>query len=322
MYIHYFSYHNTQVKSNIIVNLVIRALRICDPCFLDKEINHIYSVFQKLGYPKYFIDKAVSRAKRNFYNPRDNAIKNSVSKNTIVLPFHHKLSSVKDFMDKNSRNCKSHHTSLSFSYPNSINSHVARNKEKSTVNNVGVYSTPCKDCNCRYYGETGRQLDVRLEEHRRDCRIGSQTSMVAKHTLELSHRINWAGADMIYKENHVGRRRVVKGALIQLLETFENNKSFTQEDVVTNILICKSAKINLNSLSTAPTAQAFSLSYAQVLADVSSSPSSSTGTETSGSLHPAGDETITNSTTSAAVTAEPRRSRRIAVRNSINTGIT
>ena len=104
-----------------------------------------------------------------------------------------------------------------------------------------------------------------------------RTSIVAKHTLELSHRIDWASADIIYKENHVGRRRVVEGDLIQLLETFENNKSFTQEDVITNILICKSAKANLNSLSTAPTAQAFSLSSAQVLADSSSSPSSSTG---------------------------------------------
>ena len=169
MYIHYFSYHKTQVKSNIIVNLVIRALRICDPCFIDKEINHIYSVSQKLGYLKYFIDKAVSRAKRNFHNPRDNAIKNSDSKNSIALPFHLKLSSVKDFMNKNSRNYKSQHISLSFSYPNSINSYVVRNQEKSTVNNVGVYSIPCKDCNCRYYGETGRQLVVRLEEHHRDC---------------------------------------------------------------------------------------------------------------------------------------------------------
>ena len=146
--------------------------------------------------------------------------------------------------------------------------------------------------------------------------------MVAKHTLELSHRIDWVSADIIYKEYHVGRRRVVEGALIQLLETFENNKSFTQDDVITNILICKSAKINLNSLPTTPTAQAFSLSSAQLLADVSPSPSSSTGNESSGSQHPAGDEAIPHPTTSAAVTAEPRRSRRTALRNSLNTGIT
>ena len=133
--------------------------------------------------------------------------------------------------------------------------------------------------------------------------------MVAKHTLELSQRIDWASADSIYKEYHVGRCRVVEGTLIQLL-------------VITNILICKSAKINLNSLSTAPTAQAFSLSSAQVLADASPSPSSSTGTESSGSQHPAGDEAIPHPTTSAAVTAEPRRSRRIALQNSLSTGIT
>ena len=50
----------------------------------------------------------------------------------------------------------------------------------------------------------------------------------------------------------VGKCRVVEGALIHLFENFENNKSFTQEDVIINILICKSAKINLNSLSITP----------------------------------------------------------------------
>ena len=178
---------------------------------------------------------------------------------------------------------------------------------------MGVYSIPCKDCNYRYYGETGRKLSVRLEEHCKDCRLGLQTSMVAKHTLKLGHRINWGSAGIILKENDVGKRRVVEGALIHLLETFENNKSFTQEDVITNILICKSAKINLNSFSIAPTARAFSLSSTQVLADASSSPSSSTGTESSDSQHPAGDETIPHPTTSMAVTA---------LRNSLTTGIT
>ena len=83
---------------------------------------------------------------------------------------------------------------------------------------------PCKDCNCRYYGEMRRKLSVRLEEHCRDCRLGSQTSMVVKQTLELGHRIDWGSAGIILEENDVSKRRVVEGALIHLLETFKNNK--------------------------------------------------------------------------------------------------
>ena len=58
------------------------------------------------------------------------------------------------------------------------------------------------------------------------------------------------------------------------------------------------------------------------IADTSSSLSSSTGTESSESQHPAGDETISHPTTCAALTTEPCCSRRIALRSSLNKGIT
>ena len=112
---------------------------------------------------------------------------------------------------------------------------------------------PCKNCTSCYYGETGRGLETRLEEHKRACRIGSQYSSVAKHTLELGHIIDWKSSKIVYKENNVGRRRVVEGALINLLDVFENNKSFTQEDVFLDYLVCKSLNINLNSCCTTQT---------------------------------------------------------------------
>ena len=63
-YIHFYSFHSPQVKSNIIVNFVIRAYRICDPEFIDGEMDHIRCTFRKLCYPEFFIEKAISRAKK------------------------------------------------------------------------------------------------------------------------------------------------------------------------------------------------------------------------------------------------------------------
>ena len=302
MYIHYFSYHSSQVKSNIVMNMVTRALRICDPVYLDEELLHIKSVFEKLEYPKYFVENSFSKAKRNFYNP-NNERKKFSSINSIVLPFHQSLVPVKQFLDRNKRS-ENKDVSLVFNYKNSVRSQLVRNRSN-TNESSGVYSIPCKDCNKRYFGETGRKLSTRLEEHRRDCRIGSEKSMVAKHSLEVGHRIDWEKASVIFKNNKIGERRVVEGALIHLCETFEGNKSFTQEDSLTNLLVCLAAKININEISLCtPTARSLSLSPAQVSAD-GNNPIAGTGTE------------------EAIIPMElPRRSRILEARRSSNRGIT
>ena len=119
---------------------------------------------------------------------------------------------------------------------------------------------PCKDCNSMHFGETGRSLEVRIEEHKRACRIDSENNMIAKHSWEKDHRINWKDSKIIYKESNVGKRRVLEGALIGICHTFKNNNGFTQEDKITNLLILKSIEIDINSFGITPTAGAFSLS--------------------------------------------------------------
>ena len=105
---------------------------------------------------------------------------------------------------------------------------------------IGVYSIPCKNCNLRYIGESGRGLSIRINEHKSACRRGQENNMVAKHAWEMNHQIDWDNAKVIYKSNSIGKRRVVEGALTGLLNTFDNNKAFTSEDPITNRLIIQS----------------------------------------------------------------------------------
>ena len=41
-----------------------------------------------------------------------------------------------------------------------------------------------------YIGETGRNLSVRLKEHKTNCEKAEQDKAVAKHTWTYNHRIN------------------------------------------------------------------------------------------------------------------------------------
>ena len=69
MYIHAFSNHRESVKLGCIIGLFLRAYRICDSLYIEEEINYLFNVFERLGYSKYFIDRAHRRAREKFYVP-------------------------------------------------------------------------------------------------------------------------------------------------------------------------------------------------------------------------------------------------------------
>ena len=194
---------------------------------------------------------------------------------------------------KHSKSVSDSKPQLAFSYNNTISSTLVSNKDKNrTKRKAGVYRIPCKDCDKSYFGETGRNLETRIEEHKRACRLGHNNSMVAKHTIDVGHRIDWNKTDILYYNNNVGKRRVLEGALINLCQTIENNKSFTQEDRITNFLVCKTLRIEMSIISGTPTARVPLLSPSQVLAvDDSLSTGSNAGADAG---------TPTTSTTSIA----------------------
>ena len=64
-YIHFYSFHSQEIKSNVIMNFALRALRICEPQFIDSEMKHISAIFRSLRYPSHFIERVISRARKN-----------------------------------------------------------------------------------------------------------------------------------------------------------------------------------------------------------------------------------------------------------------
>ena len=82
-----------------------------------------------------------------------------------------------------------------------------------------------------YVGESGRGLQIRLQEHKRACSIGLQNSAVANHALDLDHRIDFKNTKLVYKDSDIGRRRVVEGAIIHSVSTFEIINLLTRKTI-------------------------------------------------------------------------------------------
>ena len=249
-YIHFYSQHSDSVKRNIVVNMFLRAFKICDPIFIDEEINHLFKTFENIGYPKFFIVNCLSLARKKYYIP---APKRPFQRaNNITLPYSKDLEGISKTLEHvNSQTKKEDSINLSFNYNNTLRSRLVRNQVRDNTKDVGVYCIPCLDCDKSYIGESGRGLAIRLEEHKRACRLGNSYSAVATHTLHVGHRIGFSQSAVIYNCQDRNTRRTIEGALISLNDTFENNKSSTKEDKYTNNIICKKAGIkNICNIST------------------------------------------------------------------------
>ena len=259
--------------------MFIRALRICDPQYLEAEFDHVHRAFLKLGYPPYFLKQCLRKANRRYYHPNNrNVIPVS---NYITIPFSPQLNSAQQVISNVNKNLDNgSNISLAFKYNNTLRTRLVKNRHSMQNSEVGVYCIPCLDCEKYFIDVSGGGLDVCLEEHRRACRLGSQYSAVATHSLDLDHRIGFRQARIIYESNDRNTRRIIEGALISLNDTFINNKSGTKEGIYINSIICERIKLkDYHNVATTLRTAAFPL-FSQV--SVSSNEGNPHGTGTYG----------------------------------------
>ena len=119
--------------------MFLRAYRLCSPIFLDGEIHKVNDIFRNRKYDKYFIDETHKKARSNYFNNDISRSFNSDNKTILCLPYTREYQSLPSTLYNTDYK-------LVFSYPNTSNCILIRNKPSSNAN-AGVYKIPCKDCN-------------------------------------------------------------------------------------------------------------------------------------------------------------------------------
>ena len=67
-----------------------------------------------------------------------------------------------------------------------------------------IYSIPCAECPRTYIGQTGKSLDLHLQEHRRALKKEDvTTSAVAEHVFEADHQVDLSKASVIDYHPHI-----------------------------------------------------------------------------------------------------------------------
>ena len=72
-----------------------------------------------------------------------------------------------------------------------------KNENLITIHAIAVDKIKCCDCPATYVGETGRNLNTRLTEHRRATKNGDNKNNITEHHLQTDHRIDWDSAECI-----------------------------------------------------------------------------------------------------------------------------
>ena len=75
-----------------------------------------------------------------------------------------------------------------------------------------VYEVPCKDCEAVYIGETGRNLQERVKEHKYAVKRRDKNNGIAVHAWSEDHMVNWEEAK---SEPVTWKRKILEAIHIQ-----------------------------------------------------------------------------------------------------------
>ncbi|CAH8593030.1 unnamed protein product [Schistosoma guineensis] len=157
-YLDFNSAHSQSTKINVVKNLMNRSTKIVtDKEDQRTELNKVLSTLRDNNYPKKFLKKII----KNERKPKLESIRKEW-KYTVVIPYRSETSEeIKRILNK-------HDIRVYFRANNTLRSTLVKVKDKlakEEQQNI-VYEIRCHDCNATYVGETSRQLNVRLKEHK------------------------------------------------------------------------------------------------------------------------------------------------------------
>jgi len=182
-------------KDSVIRSLTQRALNICSPEHLDKELKHVRITCLENGHPLRRVDNLMNKTKINYNNPT----RLTKQKNTIgftSLPYIDKVlsPSLRTTLSRyNMETCYSSSPTLG-----NILTKTKTPTPAHTTRNV-IYSIPCKDCPATYIGQTYRPLIKRIKEHEAQYRLQPSivSSAPAKHALDNNHHMDYNSTEIL-----------------------------------------------------------------------------------------------------------------------------
>lgn len=96
-----------------------------------------------------------------------------------------------------------------------------------------VYCIDCRDCQGVYISQTGRQLGIRVAEHRRDVRNLKTSSALSEHATNLNHSFDFDSVKVLVCEKNLKKRLFYE--MVQIYYSSNSINKRTDIDNLSNI---------------------------------------------------------------------------------------
>ena len=140
-------------------------------------------------------------SRRNIYQPTeaDATNRNPTPVTTVTIPY------IKGTSETISRILQPYNIRVAHKPTTMLQQLLTNVKDKDKPNNRqgAVYKIKCSDCQASYIGETGRNLNTRLTEHKRATKNSDANNNIAVHHQLTNHNIDWDSAQCLtYSTNY------------------------------------------------------------------------------------------------------------------------
>ena len=226
IYLHWNAFAPIKWKRGTLRTLLIRAFNNCSSIdLLEKEIEHLHHVFNKInGYPWWIINQETNKI-RNEMAQSNNTSNNEEEtpteveniESTIMLPYQgDKGDKLLNSLFKTITKVETKHkTKLIYTGTKMSTCFNIKDKTKTEHENGLVYKYKCQqtDCEATYIGETARRFSERIKDH---CGRDHK-SHVFLHTLETGHQEPTKEAFSIISKNNKLNNYFVRSVVESLL---------------------------------------------------------------------------------------------------------
>jgi hypothetical protein len=237
LYLLYESNQCREYKLSLIRTLVIRILAICSTIELKKdELILMRKTLKINGYPEHLINRGIREAeaitKKKLAQQQQTQQPQQKKKVYFLLSYYGQESTI--FAYKIKRLCRKllplMQVDISFRKTFTIKSiflPLQKGQDELKKKKKLVYKIPCLNCDKCYIGETNRNKETRMNEHKSDIRKHTESSNVAKHANEQKHSFDFLHSETLTLETN-WRRRIIKESLFtyQMLDKSLNDVKF------------------------------------------------------------------------------------------------
>ena len=214
------SNHKESVKKAVIKGYADRARALCDPEYLQSELNNIIEVFKDNGYSAKEVNEAIKE--KTDSKRRDNT-DNETERGIIVMP------NIPNFTCQYNKIARKHGFRVANKTENRVRDLITNAKTPLGKKNTNVvYDIPCKCQKHGYTGETDRKWESREKEHqdkvkltKRDIEAGNLENAsrrmnegdggLARHSTTCPHDIDWENARIVGREQRWTQRKYLEG---------------------------------------------------------------------------------------------------------------